>query len=76
MKKKLTTCILIASILLTLILSFIYLRFDRFKLINCLKDAEGYRKELMEKAELTPDKIISIEQATDKKRNECYVLYK
>jgi hypothetical protein len=76
MKNKKTTFIFIVSVLLSLIIGFLYLRFDRLKLIKCLKEAETYRDELLLNADLTPNKIISIEQATDRKRDECYVLYK
>ncbi len=76
MKKKKTTFIFIVSILLSLIIGFLYLRFDRLRLIKCLKNAGAYRDELMLNADLTSNKIISIEQATDRKRDECYVLYK
>ena len=75
-KNNKTVLIFIVSALLSLIIGFLYLRFDRLKLIKCLKNAEAYRDELMLNADLTPNKIISIEQATDRKRDECYVLYK
>jgi len=75
MKNNRATLIFIVSVLLSLIIGFLYLRFDRLKLIKCLKDAEAYRDALMLNADLTPNKIISIEQATDRKRDECYVLY-
>lgn len=68
--------IIVVSILLSLLLGFIYLRFDRFRLIQCLKDVERQREEVIAQGELNTDRIISIEQTMDKKRDECYVLYK
>jgi hypothetical protein len=76
MKKKKTALIVIISISLALVLGLLFFRFDRFKLIKCLKDIEKDRDDLINKPGLTSDQIISIERSIDRKRDECYVLYK
>lgn len=76
MKNKRKVPIFIVSILLALLVGFIYLRFSRLKLIRCLKEVEKEREQVMAQGELTPDKIISIERSMDLKRDECYKLYK
>ena len=76
MKNNNTFLIFVSSIIITLILGLLYLRLGRFKLIRCLKNVEKERQETVEGADLTAKKIISIEQAMDRKRDECYELYK
>jgi len=76
MKPKLTGKILFFSTLLALLVGSLFLRFDRFKLIKCLRDVEKERDEVITKGELTPEKIISIEQTMDKKRDGCFELYR
>jgi len=77
---KHTKYLIIIVIVFTSALAFIFLKFNRIKLSKCLKEADIERKETIVKAHdagtLTGDKIISIEQAIDRKREECLELYK
>lgn len=76
MKNGKNITIFIVSIILSLVVGFIYLRFGRIKLIKCLKEVEKEREAAITKGGLDADKIISIEQTMDRKRDNCYVLYK
>lgn len=59
--------------------TFVVLKFSRYKLYKCLRNSDKERREAVLKAhnrgDLSNQKIISIEQAADKKRDECYVLF-
>ena len=80
MKDKNTKYLIFIIIFFVSAITFVFLKFNRIKLVKCLKDVDKERRETIVKAHdngtLSGDKIISIEQAIDRKREECLELYK
>ena len=77
---KHTKLLLIICIVFLTIFVLIFFKFNRIKLAKCYKDADRNRRESIVKAHdegtLSDDKIIGIELATDRKKQECLELYK
>ncbi len=77
---KHTKLLIIICIIFLATFAFIFLKFNRIKLAKCYKNADKERREAIVKAHdegtLSNDKIIGIEQATDRKKQECLDLYK
>jgi len=79
MKHKKLGLVLVLSIILAFLVTFLLYKSNKIKLVKCLKQAEKSRQETIKKLQnnenLTNQRIISIEQATDKDKDECYTLY-